>query len=148
MPDIATIWQPAEGRGDWRLAGPDLVSGSDLETAVLISLFTDRQADADDVIPDGSGDRRGWWGDLGRTRPLGSKLWLLERAKQSEQTRLRALDYCREALDWMVEDGIAESVTVQASWQRGGFLGVQVLMVEPSGRDVVFNYQWAWQGVS
>lgn len=147
MSDISTIWQPAEGRGDWVLAGPDLAAGQDLATAVLISLFTDRRADGDDTIPDRSGDPRGWWGDLGRARPLGSKLWLLEREKQTEQVRLRAQDYAQEALDWLVEDGVAQSVTVAASWVRAGFLGLRVLIVEPEGREQAFNYQWAWKAV-
>lgn len=148
MPDISTIWQPAEARGDWALAGPDFASGQDLATAVLISIFTDRRADPDDVIPDGSGDPRGWWGDAGRARPLGSKLWLLERAKQTEEIRLRAEDYIRDALAWLVEDGIAASVTVIATWERGALLGVRVLVVEPAGGEQTFNYQWAWKAVS
>lgn len=147
MPDIATIWQPAEGRGDWVLAGPDLAKDQDLATAVLISLFTDRRADPDDRIPDGSRDPRGWWGDAGRARPLGSKLWLLERAKQTEATRLAAKDYVDEALAWMIEDGVAAAVTTTVVWQRAGLLAIEVLIDEPDGRQQVFNYQWAWEAV-
>lgn len=143
MPDITTFWVPAEGRGDWAVRGPDLAAGRDLETAVLISLFTDRRAEPDDVIPDGSGDPRGWWGDP----DLGSRLWLLERAKQTEDTRQRAQDYAQEALEWLVEDGVADEVTVVAEWQARGFLGLRVTIVEPDGREGVLNYQWAWQGV-
>lgn len=152
MPDIATVWVPAAGRGDWTLAGRDLASGHDLATAVIISLFTDRRADADDIIPDGTGDPRGWWGDTGRLRPLGSKLWLLERAMKTEATRLRAEDYAAEALAWLVEDGVAADVQVAASWQAradsSGFLGLSVVITDPSGRPAVFNYEWAWGDVS
>lgn len=147
MSDIATVWVPAEGRGDWAMAGPDLLKGRDLATSVLISLFTDARAAPDDVLPDASGDPRGWWGDAGRDRPLGSKLWLLERAKRTEETRLRAQDYAQDALAWLVEDGIAASVTVEAAWTGEKMLGVQVTIAEPDGRQVVFNYQWAWKGV-
>lgn len=148
MPDISTFWAPGASFGDWALAGPDLASGTDLETAVLISLFTDRRADPDDVIPDRTGDPRGWWGDLFRTRALGSKLWLLERAKQTEETRLRAQDYVDEALAWLVDDGVADSVEAVASWQGPGFLGVRVTILEPDGRTSDFNYQWAWKAVN
>lgn len=147
MPDITTFWLPDEGRGDWALAGPDLASGGDLESAVLISLFTDRVADPDDEIPDGSGDPRGWWGDLGRTSPLGSKIWLLERAKRTEANRLRAQDYARDCLGWMVDAGLAADVEAVAEWQARGRLAVAVTLSRPDGREAVFNYQWAWEAI-
>ena len=149
MPDIATIWDPANGRGDFVVVGPDLQSGSDLETAVLISLFTDRRADPGDVIPDGSGDPRGWWGDSFLPRPIGSKLWLIDRAKQTDQTLTRAKDYAQDALQWLVDDGIAGSVDVAASWPAPGFLGLRIVIRQGPGADPVnLNYQWAWSGVS
>lgn len=147
--DIATVWVPAASRGDWAVLGPDLRSGADLETAVLISLFTDRRADPDDVIPDGSGDPRGWWGDLGEDRPIGSKLWLLERAKQTEPVRLRAKDYVDQALAWLVQDGIAAAVETQVTWNRPGGLAVVARILEPDGSlKAEFAYQWAWEGVN
>lgn len=149
MPDISTFWKPEEARGDWLLAGADLAKATDLETAVIISLFTDGRADPDDVIPDGTGNPRGWWGDTGRTRRLGSKLWLLDRAKETEETRLRAQDYCEAALAWLVEDGVAASVEVDAAWQsKPGWLGVKVTILEPDATVSVFNYQWAWKAVN
>lgn len=148
MPDISTFWQPQQVRGDWALAGADLAAGGDLATAVLISLFTDRRADPDDVIPDGTADPRGWWGDAGRDVPIGSKLWLLEREKRTEPVRLRAEDYIAEALQWLVDDGVAAAVEVTAQWALGGRLEAQVTIIEPAGRQQVFNYQWAWKGVS
>lgn len=148
MPDISTLWVPATGYGDWAVAGPDLASGDDLATAVLISLFTDRRAETDDVIPDGSGDPRGWWGDLGRARPLGSRLWLLERAKQTEAVRLAAQDFCEAALAWLVEDGVAASVTVVTAWQRPAFLAIDVRIDQPDGSVRDFTYQWAWKDVT
>jgi phage gp46-like protein len=148
MPDISTFWQPEQARGDWALAGADLAAGGDLATAVLISLFTDRRADPDDVIPDGSNDPRGWWGDTGRDTPIGSRLWLLEREKRTEAVRLRAEDYIGEALQWLLDDGVASSIEVVAQWALGGRLDAMVVIVEPTGRRQVFNYQWAWKGVN
>lgn len=148
MPDIATIWIPADGRGDFALAGPDLAAGQDLQAAVLISLFTDRVADPDDVIPDGSGDPRGWWGDLGRAAPLGSKLWLLERAKRTEVNRLRAEDYAGDALAWLVEANVAARIDVSASWAGRGELDLAVTVIKPDETEQVFNYQWAWEAVA
>lgn len=146
--DISTFWIPIEARGDWSQSGADLAGGTDLETAVLISLFTDRRADPDDAIPDGTTDPRGWWGDMDEDRPIGSKLWLLERAKATEAVRLQAQDYISDALQWLVDDGVAEAVEVVTQWQGPGFLAAGVVVVEPDGRQSVFNYQWAWGAVS
>src|SRR5579875_2938906 len=86
--DITTFWDPQSGRGDWALAGAQLARGDDLITSVAISLFTDRIANADDPIPDGSTDPRGWWGDLDETYPIGSRLWLLDRSKATPDVPL------------------------------------------------------------
>src|SRR5437868_6146739 len=101
MADTTTVWDAANSRGDWAMAGPLLASGDDLQTAILISLFTDRIADPSDVIPDGTSDPRGWWGDEGQAENIGSRLWLLSRKKQTQETLQRAYDYIVEALQWM-----------------------------------------------
>ena len=44
MTDTATLWDIPNSRDDWHLIGPALQIGNDLSIAVLISLFTDRQA--------------------------------------------------------------------------------------------------------
>lgn len=145
MPDITIAWSAADGRGDWTLAaGGDLDTGDDLANAVLLSLFTDRPALPDDVLPDGTTDRRGWWGD----RDLGSRLWLLERAKQTEETRRRAEDYATEALQWLIDDGVVARFAVTAEWQRRGFLGLRIIAYRRDGSAVALTASWAWQGVS
>ncbi len=45
--DIKTIWEPDKLLGDWQTGGAGLLDGNDLETAILISLFTDRLARTD-----------------------------------------------------------------------------------------------------
>jgi phage gp46-like protein len=60
---------------------------NDLKSAIVVALCSDALADTADALPDpNSDDRRGWWGDLDADTiwggwPLGSKLWLLTRAK-------------------------------------------------------------------
>ncbi|NUB13704.1 hypothetical protein GAY28_13925 [Azospirillum brasilense] len=143
--DITIAWSAGDGRGDWALApGGDLQTGDDLATAILLSLFTDRQALADDVVPDGTSDRRGWWGDP----DLGSRLWLLDRAKQTEETRRRAEDYASEALYWLIEDGVVARFDIAATWERRSFLGLRITAYRTDGRTVALNASWAWQGVS
>lgn len=105
-----------------------LVAEDTLYSAVLISLLTDRRAKTDDIIPDDTGaaspippNRRGWAGDALAETPgdrIGSRLWLLRREKVTEETRQRALTYTRECLEWLIEDGLAKSVTVEAEWAK------------------------------
>ncbi|SPX13542.1 phage protein GP46 [Escherichia coli] len=79
MTDLAIIW--TNGRGDIAQDGIDMLTDDSLTTDVTISLFTDRRSLDSDTLPDGSDDRRGWWGDSYRDRPIGSRLWLLSREK-------------------------------------------------------------------
>lgn len=120
MTDLALAWDPLAFRADLSIAPPDLAADAGLRTAVMISLFTDALARPDDVIPDGTDDRRGWWGDLpldgGEDDPIGSRLWLLAREKRTEATRRRAEAYAQEALAWLVKDGVAAAVSVSAAW--------------------------------
>lgn len=133
---------------DMVLAGRDLEGDDTLYTAVLISLFTDARAGSGDELPpellprDGSAqDLRGWWGDAlqaddadGGRSPgsLGSKLWLLRREKQMPQVAARARRYAREALAWLVREGMASAVDVQASMAVPGRLDLAVAVTRPS----------------
>ncbi|UEP42765.1 phage GP46 family protein [Burkholderia sp. B21-005] len=130
------------------VSGGDLATGLDLETAVLVSLFTDRMANRDDPIPDGTDDPRGWWGDIGEDKPIGSRLWLLDRSKQTQEVLNNARDYIFEALQWLVDDGVVASIDVQTQWVRDTFLGAQVTLYQPTGQNVSMAYAWAWNQLS
>src|SRR5690554_8095242 len=64
--------------------GQDLVLGDDMETAVIISLFTWARRAAEDPDPIPGGDQMGWWADE-TLEPsgdfLGGKIWLSQRSK-------------------------------------------------------------------
>jgi phage gp46-like protein len=152
MPDISTLWDTT--RGDWRLSGVDLVSGDDLVTPVLMSLFTDREANPDDTLTDGSSDPRGWWGDEGPYL-IGSRLWLLERAKRTQQTLSLAQGYIEEALQWMIDDGVVDRFDVTVEWTRHNMLGArvtvyrkgrapQLIEVEQQPSGIAEVSEWGW----
>jgi phage gp46-like protein len=145
MADIATRWSTEDGRGDWALVGPDLAADLEIQTAVILSLFSDRVAGPDDVIPDGTADPQGWWADDAE-HPLGSRLWLLDRAKQTDQVLQDARVYAQEALAWLVADGVAASTISEASWVRAGMLGLVVTIFKPDGSSAVFRFESAWLG--
>jgi phage gp46-like protein len=147
MSDTSTIWNVEYAQGDWVLSGPMLQTGNDLETAVLISLFTDRVIGPDDVVPDGSNDPRGWWGDDGQDYPIGSRLWLLSRAKQTQETLATARDYITEALQWLIDDGIASTIDVQTEWTAPTLLGALITINRTGGAPVAVRFAWAWNGI-
>ena len=148
MSDITIQWEVAQGRGDWVLSGALIETGQDLETAVIVSLFTDRVAAADDAIPDGTGDRRGWWGDSGHSMPIGSRLWLLDRAKGSGETLASARDYIAEALQWLIDDGVVASFEIAVEWTAPSQLGAQVIATRNDGTTVPMSFPWVWAGIS
>jgi phage gp46-like protein len=137
MSDIQTRWDTTFNRGDYAVAGGALAVGHDIQTAVLLSLFTDRLAQPGDVIPDappsGLVDRRGWWGDDDPHYPIGSRLWLLDRSKGPLDVAQRAEDYAREALQWLLDDGVAAKFDIQAAWVRPNQLKLVVVAYRTDG---------------
>jgi len=152
--DFLLAWNNDAQSADWAFDGNDLVTDDSLRSAVVISLGTDRLAEATDVIPDGSNNRRGWWGDMpldgqaaaGKPDLIGSRLWLLRRATQTERTERLAEQYCREALAWLIEDGVAAKVDVSARWLDRGYLGATIGIYRTAGAaqpDHTFDFAWS-----
>ena len=144
MSDITVSWQPSTGNGDWSLVGSQLQTGNDLQSAVYISLFTDRVANPDDVISDGSNDPRGWHGDAGQDVVIGSRLWLLSRAKQNVDTLNRAKDYAAEALKWLIDDGVVGKFDITDEWTAASMLGMNVIAYSPDGNASALQFFWNW----
>jgi len=141
--DVASIWQNNAAAADWEMiipGGPALKAGQDLDTALLISLFSDGLAAADDSIPDGTTDRRGWWGD----DTLGSKLWLLQRAKLTADIPLRCKDYITDALQWMLDDGVVASIETTTAIQLPNILAAQIQLYRQNGLLIARNFAWVW----
>lgn len=147
MGDLRIVWDAKHYRGDLVMAGAGLAIGNDLETAVLLSLFTDRRADGDFVPPDGSDDRRGVWFEAfgtqaGDQKPWGSRLWQFARAVRTQATLNDIIDACREALQWLIDDGVATSIDVAGQFygRSGVALGISVRQGnQPMNR---FSYVW------
>lgn len=130
---------------DVSLDGPDLKTEKDLEASVLMSIFTDRRANNDDIV-EGT-DRRGWWADTFaevKNDKIGSRLWLLQREKLTNLTVTRAHGYVVECLKWLLDDKVAQSVNVQTEIVSLGVLGIGVEIVKPNGTSKKFKYYYAW----
>ncbi|WP_137860804.1 phage GP46 family protein [Variovorax sp. 3P27G3] len=134
-----------EACADVRIACGDLVAVNELSTAVFISLFTDRRANEDDVLPDGT-DPRGWWADAMEGQRIGSRLWLLERARNLPEVMHLAEEYALEALAWLIEDRVAKKVTATAAAVGGckNVLALTVQIFKPDGRGLQWKFRYAW----
>lgn len=139
-------------RADWAVLAGDIAADDGLRSRVANSLFVDGRAAADDATPDGTDDRRGWWGDLplaGEAEsPIGSRLWLLSRATATEANRLRAEAYARDALAWAIDAGICAAVEATASFAgaRGDQLRLTVTLRRAAGAqgaDPRFDFLWS-----
>lgn len=143
MTDIALVFNEDTLTADLAINDGDLVSDNGFETAVIMSLLTDARASDDDDIPDGTDDKRGWWADAYLDRPFGSKLWLLSRAKQLLETLVRAEYYAEQALQWLIDDGVAREVIATASYPRDGVLALLISIRRP--RDIQGQWQRIWE---
>ena len=146
MADAAMVM--TEFGGDLVLFGFDLERDDGLETAVIISLFTDRRASAEQIPPEyEQDDLRGYWGDLtnaSATDQTGSLLWLLAREKELPQTLSRAEQYCRDALTWMIDDVVATTIEVAASYHSRGVMLLVIDIYRPTGPAVRYRYNYEW----
>jgi Mu-like prophage protein gp46 len=144
--DIAIVWNNNHGSLALTADG-DLLTDAGLETAILISLFTDRRAGEHDELPATETDRRGWWGnDLEDTaEEIGSKLWLLRREKQLPEVIVRAEEYARAALAWLVKDKVAGRVVVRGSFPTRGWLLLDIDVYRPDGTLFSRKYDYNWQ---
>lgn len=142
MSDLALHWDVAAA--DLALIAGDLATDEGLETAVIVSLFSDRRADDGEALPDGSTDRRGWWADA-RDDRLGSLLWLLSREKQMAVVLERARAYATQALAWLIADRVAAAVDVRAAFTRPGWLGLAVTITRPTGDQVAYRFEGTWR---
>jgi phage gp46-like protein len=126
----------------------DLKADNGLETASLISLFSDRRVSFEE-LPAGETDRMGWWADL-VSEPeddlIGSRLWLLERfGKIISSTPVQMEAMLKEAFDWMLEDGIAQVVNVSAERNGQNEVKGSVEIFRPDDKNSTFQFIWNGQ---
>lgn len=123
----------------------DLALDDGLQSAVIVSLFTEKRVRPDE-LPFPETDRSGWWGDMFADiegDQIGSKLWLLRREKQTPETQIRYQEYAKEALAWLIEDKIAETVEVVANFPERERVDLLVTIQKPQGK-VAFKYSITW----
>lgn len=137
--DLALTYNPQLQAFDLAQDGADLAADDTLASAVLASLLCDRLAETYEVKP--GEDRRGWWADVYavNVHQTGSRLWLLEREKQLPSVVRRCQQYCEEALQWLIDDGLASAITATVFVPRSGWL---VVMIKIALNDQARSYRF------
>ena len=126
----------------------DLLREEGLETAVLISLFTDRRANEDDELIN-AGEYRGWWGDLlSEDDQIGSRLWLIKGQKATQSNVILAKEYIQEALQWMLDDGVVAKIDVETEAQgppEHKILAARIRLWYTDGNVVSIKFENLWE---
>lgn len=127
--DLALEYDPVTRRCDLACGEDgDLTVDETSITATILSAGLDRRAAPDDVLPAGRGDllvpdtlvaRRGWAGDAldPAGERAGSRLWLADRMKETEATRLMVRFWLAESLAW-APAVTGRAAEVDAQWLR------------------------------
>lgn len=119
-----------------------------LATAIIISLFTDKRASADDKLPLNETNRRGWVGSefaavdaTSRQEDWGTLLWLIYVGKVTADIPGFAEFTCKEGLAWLVRSGIASRVAVTAEWVADR-LAIRPQIYKPGQTTPVYDALW------
>jgi phage gp46-like protein len=124
-----------------------------LVRAVIVSLVTWRRANPDDDLPDvgTQAQRMGWWGDsfpsVANDR-IGSRLWLLSRAKLTDTAVAQAKEYAKEALQWLIDDGVAARVQVDSERHGLDTLALACRVFKTDGRQVDIRFSNVWESLN
>lgn len=144
----------------WLCDEIDVAGGSDdLSESIVVALGTDRRALPDDQLPNIlDDDRAGVWSDTDAEKiwggwPVGTRLWLLRRAKIVGQkarggaTIARIDEYLREALQPLVDRKIASMFSVNTSRTDTGIVRSEVVIYRGPEREIALRYQYLWEGI-
>lgn len=129
---------------DVGLENYDLIRDKGFETAIIISLFTNKRASINDVLPGATDDpfqtREGWWAD----NNTGSKLWLLGREKNVNSLLQKAIEYTSECLQWMLDDSVVSKIDVDAIRDSIFSVVISIKLYPPKGTPIYFRYFYNW----
>lgn len=134
---------------DLNLKNWELEYDDGLESSILISLYSDARVSLEELQP-GEISRRGFWGDAvdnPENHNTGSKLWMLDRATITSELLESAREWCEEALQWLIDDRIAESVTVTTAYKPTdrSVMEIGIQIVRPTGNRVAYKFDFVWE---
>ena len=148
MSGVGFFWEDeSQDCPDLQIENGQLKFDEGLETAIFISAFSDRFVSLDQ-LPVGTTDQKGWRADLiaeVSNDLIGSEFWRLAKAKTSPQLAAFFEDAARDMLQWMIDDGVAQSVTAVATVIDNQQIDVAIEILRPDGDDIPFKFVWDGQ---
>lgn len=131
--DIAFILTPDGGQIIYS-GGQPIMDAGGLENAVNISLFTGLEY---------------WANALNANEPdkqIGSDFEERIRPKAITTAYLRDVeDAARDALQWMINQKIAQTIEASAIWPELNQVNLELLITKPDGDTVVVRYELNWE---
>jgi len=111
--------------------GEPLIDGG-LDTSVYVSLFSDYN----------------WWGNeiSSDSQKLNSKIQSILDRTLTNQTRLDAIEYAKEALQWLIDDNIAKEINVDAIISNVETMVIDIEIVQPDFETITnVRYEINWK---
>lgn len=133
------------GPSDQAVGTNDLVQDTTLESTIVIMIGSNARADDSDSLPSSYNNHGGYWGSSLLGFELGSKLWLLGRAKLTDDTAVVAAQYTDEALLPLVDEGVAASVKSTASLISNSRIDIETIITRPNGYSITFKFYALWE---
>lgn len=118
-----------------------------LYRALIISLFTWRRKNESDD----SDHPFGWWGDSYPSvanDKIGSRLYLLARSKLTNQTAVFAKIYIKEAVQWMIDDGLASRIDISVQRTDLTVLTASINIYKKDGSNEEFRFDNLWSDIN
>lgn len=121
---------------DVTIENGDLKMGDSLATAVVMSLFCDARS-----VTNATG---GWWGDALANYQYGSQLWTLRGRKLTSENLALIKKYAENALQWIISDGVASSVSVSVVREGIDRVSLAVTIQRPGGMSKSYKFYKIW----
>ncbi|EOJ5555100.1 phage GP46 family protein, partial [Escherichia coli] len=101
--------------------------------------------------PDDNADvPMGWWGDTWpavQNDRYGSRLWLLQRSKLTNQLVQTVRGYIRECLQWMIDDGVVSRIDLDIRRTGINELGNSITLWRRDG-PVMISFDDLWSAIT
>lgn len=146
--DLALTKDSTTSLFDVTIVNGDFKLVDSFDTSIDVSLFADERADKSEVPA--AELRRGWWGNQfgdDINFQLGSKLWLLDQTRNTQDTLNSAIDFAKKSLQWLIDDDHVENIEVLGEQTSTGIRLTVKIFRDQSRVDTKFYDLWENSGV-
>jgi phage gp46-like protein len=119
----------------------DIRTTEGLESAIYMSVLCEKRADESEIQKPEY--RRGdWSNELNEVEgyEVGSKFWLLEKARNTQEAINKGLQYIKDGLEWMIEDGLIDSVGVDFSEKTNRSVQFEITVYKANNESETYYF--------